>query len=213
MILFTKGLLFLKPWEKFEIEVADALEQAGWNCVRCCYITNEKTTSQVDIIAVSNYGVLSVECKSHTLDVLMKSKYGDNLIGYKSNRKIFDEDVLKQAENHKSQVFLSAVKLEERLGRTIAPVYSLIVFNRIDKISRIRDDFSNSIFEKQELTTENIIERLCHFKVYDDNEVTQITEHFKQFSDTSEERLNQHINYLKQCKETQSGLWDENCPV
>ena len=199
----------MKSWESFEIRVVKALENAGWRCVRSCYITNSGTTSQVDIIAVSNYGVLAVECKSHELDVLMKGKFGDNLIGYKSNTEIFCENVFKQSDTHARQVFLSGVKLEEKLGRTFAPVHSVIVFGHIGKVIRVRKDFVNRIFDKQGLSAEKIIDKLKLYRVYNDDEITTITEYFNQFCDTSQERVEQHVAYIQHCIETKAGMWDE----
>lgn len=40
------------------------------------YRSGTRIISRIDIVAISKYGVLAVECKSHTLHVLMKSKYG-----------------------------------------------------------------------------------------------------------------------------------------
>jgi len=200
----------LEKWEQFEVEVANALEKVGWRCIRSCYITNEGITSQIDIIAVSGYGVLAVECKSYKLDRLTKSRYGNELIGYRNETAIFRGSVLSQANNHATQVYLSGVThIEEKLKRRrFAHVHSIVVFEEIRKKIGIRDDIKN-ILDIKRLTSNDIWEIVPRLKVYSEDEIALIVKHFNQYSDTSEERAKRHGEYLKKAKKTNTGMWDE----
>ena len=198
----------MKQWESFELKVINKLEDLGFKCIRSCYLEFCGITSQIDIVAISKYGVLAVECKSHTLDMLMKSKYGNSLVGYKDGIQIFNEDVLKQCENHRKQVFLTGVDMELALEKQrFAPVTGIVVFDKIGKLMGIRKDYFKRVMDIGALDLDILKDILFGGEIYSDVEVDAIYNHFKQFSDTSAERLQKHTEYINHCKETHTGLW------
>ena len=202
--------IMVKQWERFEVKVINKLEDLGFKCIRSCYLEFCGITSQIDIVAISKYGVLAVECKSHTLDMLMKSNYGNSLVGYKDGIQIFNEDVLKQCENHRKQVFLTGVDMELALEKQrFAPVTGIVVFNKIGKLFRFRPDYAKRVFDISTLNTDRLKDILFGAEIYDEVEVSAIYNHFEQFSDTSAERLQKHTEYIKHCKETHTGMWSK----
>lgn len=185
--------------DAFELYVKDLLEQRGYKVWHSVYLDGTQYTSQIDLIAIKDYSVIGVECKSHYGYhwKMFRSKdwsYTDS----KGNRQILKNPV-KQAKNHLDAIQRLCISIENNLYNKYnvlapfrtsiivckAPVYKDMILDiqacRYDEIDKLLDYTHYSMGEE-----------------IDNYMLSLISPKLDEAQDESKERLQKHIKYINE---------------
>lgn len=199
----------------FEDYIADKLEALGFQCFKSVYAKYSDIESQIDVVAVSRYCILCVECKSWdavyvdwrrtNLNWSYINPYGDCR---------FIKNPLRQSRNHARTLRMDLVEnLEsevfEKYGQYTYPCYPLVVVkgSATRTRGRLASTSSNNLYFCNDL--EDIKSRYF-LKVVTNLDKEVMEEHIKYLKDKqdrSKKRLVQHAMYIEECKRNKTGLW------
>lgn len=198
----------------FEKYIAEQLEKLGFKCFTSVYTRNLDVESQIDVVALCRYSIVCIECKSWNCVDLdwdrckLNWKYTTVLGNLKQAR-----NPLRQCMN---QTETLRRDLEENMDiKSGYPCYSVVVIKGNGNESKARKSAtsSNNIYmcnDLEMLRDRYLLEPNVEF---DKETISKYSEFFLYRQDMSSKRLEEHRNYINNCKETKTGLWRQHTGI
>lgn len=176
-----------------EILAADALRDKGFKVVRNLYIWIDGKETEIDIVAISEYGIYVIEVKNYNAKVegRIKDKYWLCSYSYSETEEFLFNPYM-QNKKH-----VEAIK--SLLDNIRAPFYNIVLFG--EKTNLVIKDFNGWVFTQKEFIDkyENITlkkKKKCLTK----SQIDEIYEKLLTYSDSSFEKRCEFVSGIEEMR-------------
>lgn len=182
----------------FELYVKKLLEDRGYRVFHSVYLKGSKYESQIDLVAVKDYMVLGIECKSQLGKSWYCRRNGDwEYIDLRGNlQKV--KNPYRQNKNHQDALYTLCLSIERSLYEKyniLCPFCRSII---VDKASHSKDQ-TYDISACHYLKLDDLLDKFnfSRGKEIDNYMHSLIYPILEKASDSSKDRLKAHIEYIQ----------------